>query len=127
MLMDVNGDFSLIDHEEALPLYARFDTHSVSTLIPMLRDDCSEFELHSLKHQAIEFAKNCREVDLAELHRQAFRNCPLEIFGESIAKHFEFLRNRVAVLPRLINESVVVARKQITLDNDIREEMERYD
>ncbi|MCY3689292.1 MAG: hypothetical protein OXI13_12355 [Gammaproteobacteria bacterium] len=127
LLIDVHDNFWLIDHEEALPNFANFDSESKSTLFQILKEGLSEFELRSMKRSAEIFATRCRNLDLVKLQELIFDKCVDESFRNPVAGHLEFLKNRCTVLPELIAKEFSFRQKPFVLDDDVREEMERYE
>ena len=127
LIFDVNDEIWLIDHEEALPHFARYDSVSNSTLFQMLRNERSEFELRFLRREAENFARKCAAVDLGVLQAMIERLFPDGTLGSQIARHIKFLGDRKEELPELIAKSLDLSRRSSNLNGNIKEEKEKYE
>ncbi len=127
LLIDVNENCWLIDHDEALPNYVSFDLESDSSLFQILREGRLESELRFMKRSAENFSEKCRNIDLEKVQRLVDGNSPHDTFAKQIADHIEFLKNRAEILPTLIAKEFSFRQTQFVLDDDVREEMERYE
>ena len=127
LIFDVNDEIYLIDHEEALPNFAHYELESNSTLFRILKEECSEFELHLMRGKADSFARECAKLDLNFLPEMIESKFPNSTVGSQIVRHVQFLDDRARILPDLIAKSLGLSQSSSSLNGNIREEKERYE
>lgn len=127
LIFDVNDGIWLIDHEEALPHFAQYDSVSNSTLFRMLEKECNEFELRFLRREAEIFARRCADVDLDVLQAMIERQFPHGSLGNQISRHIKFLGDRAEELPGLVAKSLGLSRRSSILNGNTKEEKEKYE
>lgn len=107
-----NGEYWLIDHDEALPKSAQVACYSNSSLLQLLSKDMSEIELYGLRRKAIGFIQEYMEIDWEEILDLV---CYKELHSSPIyfLDHIEFLRKRAALMEQVITKSLGIRQQEM--------------
>lgn len=126
LLFAGENNFILIDHDDALPAYASAEIHSTSDILRKLSEGTNEFEQHALLRDADQLLKEIRNIDFQQILKMVLHENVPEIDHTIFSQHIEFLRQRARVLPDIVSQGVRSEQIGFMLDDEIREEKERY-
>lgn len=123
VLFAKNGEYWLIDHDEALPNSAEHSSPSNSSLLQLLAKNKSEFELHQLRNAAMSVANEYRSINWEEfyglLRVEQFPQCET-----SYRRYISFLRHRLPYLHNIITESVGIRQQELGLNRPLADKNE---
>ncbi len=107
-----NGEYWLIDHDEALPNSAKDDESANSSILQLLSKGKSELELHSIRRSAMNFVDEYNNIDWSEIHNLV-RPEELQQSDASFQKYIEFLKNRTLHMHMIITKSLGIRQQEL--------------
>jgi hypothetical protein len=118
LLRASNNVFWLIDHDEALPSYARADQVCNSQILQVLREGKTELDLHRLRRKALHVIERFRKVNWTDLtHYVLSTDVAMTDIRSHIEKHIEFLRRRIEHMPDILTHSLKIRQLDMRLES----------
>lgn len=115
MASEKGGLFWLFDHDEAFPGHVSASTPVGSQLLALFAKDKAEFELHRIRHQALEFVKRYEQIDWDEVS-----NCVRVAEFKSLEKYFlkqiAFLKARIPEMRSILTQDLGIRQKDFFSD-----------
>lgn len=119
-----NGEYWLIDHDEALPRSAEIGCHSNSLLLQLLSKDKTEIELYGLRRKALDFVGEYLEIDWDEM--LGLMQCSEPGLKQSyFFGHIEFLKKRASLMSEIITQSLGIRQQEFRFNNNERSTIEK--
>ena len=115
LLFAGDGNFWLIDHDDALPGYASASAIANSQLLQLLSHNKSEIELFRMRRELRTFIKDYRSIDWNEIFDLLL---PHQLTGSIPAfnQHIDFLNARIEYLDHIFSESLGIRQRELNLD-----------
>ena len=113
-----NGEYWLIDHDEALPNAAKFDESANSGLLQLISKNKSELELYRLRNLAMSVVEEYEKIDWIEVYDllrvNVFPQCE-----PSFRKYIDFLQRRTPNMSKIITESIGIKQQEMKFSQPI--------
>lgn len=108
-----NGEYWLIDHDEALPNSAKVDECANSSLLQLLSKGKSEIELFGIRRSAMDIVAEYENTNWSDLY-SLLRADQLQNSDLSFNKYIEFLKNRIPHMHSIITKSLGIRQQELS-------------
>ncbi len=114
LLFAGDGNYWLIDHDDALPEYASPSANASSQMLQLLSHNKSEIELFGIRNELRTFIAGYRSVDWEEILELVL---PHELTGSvsMFNRHIDFLSARTEHLDQIFSESLGIRQRELNL------------
>lgn len=119
LIFDSSGVYWLIDHDEALPNFARPNMLANSTLLHEVSKSKSEIELWGIRDKTAQFVERISSIDWSEV-LELLRPLDLPTSEGSYHRFIEFLQQRTPYLVDLVSTSIGIRQQRLNLNGEGR-------
>lgn len=116
MAFEKGGVFWLFDHDEAFPGHVSASTPVGSQLLALLAKDKAEFELHRIRHQALDFVKHYEQINWDEVY-SCVRAADLISLEKYFVRQIAFLKARIPEMRNILTQDLGIKQKDFFSDS----------